>query len=208
MKEINGEEKETEQRISEIERNTNETQIRISINLDGTGKRKINTQIGFLDHMLDLLAKNAMIDLDVQAKGDMDIDEHHTVEDIGIVLGMALKAAVGDKKGIRRYGTMILPMDDVLALVSMDFAGRFAFVFDAEFNREKVGDMATELVYDFFDALAQNAGLNLQIKLLTEGRNDHHKIEAIFKAFGRALRQAVEIDKRAKESIPSTKGVL
>ncbi|MFC1730515.1 imidazoleglycerol-phosphate dehydratase HisB [candidate division KSB1 bacterium] len=196
------------QRKARIERKTNETQISVDLNLDGTAKRKIETPIGFLNHMLDLFAKNAMIDLDVSAKGDTFIDEHHTIEDIGIVLGKALSKAIGDKKGIRRYGTMILPMDEVLALVSLDFAGRCAFVFDAEFSREKVGDMSTELVYDFFDALAQNAGLNLQIKLLNKGRNDHHRIEGIFKAFGRAIRNAVEIDERAKESIPSTKGVL
>lgn len=195
-------------RVAKITRNTNETKIFVSINLDGTGKRKIQTPINFLNHMLDLLAKHSLIDIEINASGDMQIDEHHTVEDIGIVIGQALLKAIGDKKGINRYGTMILPMDEVLALVSLDFAGRYAFSFDVDFNREKIGDLSTELVFDFFDAIAQNAKINLHIKLLNQGRNDHHKIEGIFKAFGRAIRQAVEIDERMKEKIPSTKGVL
>ena len=195
-------------RTAKIMRKTNETEIKVALNLDGTRKREIKTPVNFLNHMLELFSKNSLIDLEIKAKGDTFIDEHHTVEDIGIVLGEALLKAVGNKKGIRRYGTIILPMDEVLALVSLDFAGRFAFVFDAEFKREKLGDMPTELVYDFFDALAQNAKLNLQIKLLNQGRNEHHRIEAIFKAFGRAVREAVEIDKRIKNEIPSTKGVL
>jgi len=195
-------------RQATIKRTTNETIIAISINLDGTGKGKIDTSVGFLNHMLDLFVKHALLDLDVKAQGDMEIDDHHTVEDIGIVLGQTLLKAIGDKKGIRRYGTMILPMDEVLALVSLDFAGRYAFEFDVRSNREKVGDLSTELVYDFFDAIAQNAKLNLHIKLLNQGRNDHHKIEGIFKAFARALRQAAEIDPRAEGMIPSTKGKL
>lgn len=195
-------------RTAEITRNTNETQIKLSLNIDGTGKRNINTPINFLNHMLELFSGHSLIDLDIDAKGDVQVDEHHTVEDIGIVLGEALLRSVGDKNGIKRYGTMILPMDEVLALVSLDIAGRSAFVFDAEFTREKVGDLPTELVYDFFDAISQNAKLNLHIKLLDKGRNDHHRIEAIFKAFGRALRQAIEIDERLDGEIPSTKGVL
>ena len=195
-------------RTTKLKRDTNETQISITINLDGTGKRKINTPVGFLNHMLDLFAKHSLINLDVNAKGDIEIDEHHTVEDIGIVLGQALLKAVGNKKGINRYGSMILPMDEVLALVSLDFAGRYAFVFDVEFKRNKVGDLSTELVYDFFDAIAQNAKLNLHIKLLSKGKNDHHKIESIFKAFAKAIKQAVEIDERIKNEIPSTKGML
>ncbi len=195
-------------RTAKIKRDTKETQITVSVNLDGSGKRKIQTPVGFLNHMLDLFAKHSLINLEVNAKGDIEIDEHHTVEDIGIVLGQALLKAVGDKKGIRRYGTMILPMDEVLALVSLDFAGRYAFEFDAEFNREKVGDLSTELVYDFFGAIAQNAKLNLHVKLLNKKRNDHHKIEGIFKAFAKAIRQAVEIDNRVKDKIPSTKGTL
>jgi imidazoleglycerol-phosphate dehydratase len=196
------------ERKASIKRDTKETQISLSINLDGTGKRKIDTPVGFLNHMLDLFGKHGLFDLEVKAKGDLEIDEHHTVEDIGIVLGEALLKAVGDKKGIKRYGTMILPMDEVLALVSLDFAGRYAFDFDVPFNREKVGDLSTELVYDFFDAVAQNAKLNLHIKLLNPGRNDHHKIEGVFKAFARAVREAVSIDERAKDQLPSTKGML
>jgi imidazoleglycerol-phosphate dehydratase len=195
-------------RKATIKRKTNESSISVSLNLDGNGKSTLKTPIGFLDHMLELFSKHGLIDLEVNATGDIDVDEHHTVEDIGIVLGQALEKAVENKKGIVRYGTMILPMDEVLALVSLDFAGRYAFNFDVEFSREKVGDLPTELIYDFFDAIAQNARLNLHIKLLNKGRNDHHKIEAIFKAFGRALRQAIKIDQRRKNTIPSTKGVL
>lgn len=195
-------------RTATIRRDTKETQIKVKINLDGTGKKTIKTPIGFLNHMLDLFAKHALFDLEMNARGDMQIDEHHTAEDTGIVLGQALLKAVGNKKGIKRYGTMIIPMDEVLAFVSLDFAGRYAFIFDAEFSRERVGDLSTELVYDFFDAIAQNAKLNLHIKLLNPGRNDHHRIEGIFKAFARAIREAVEIDERAKEDIPSTKGEL
>ncbi len=193
-------------RTAKITRETNETEISVSINLDGTGKRIIKTPVGFMNHMLDLFSKHSLIDLEISAKGDIETDEHHIIEDIGIVLGLALLEAIKDKVGINRYGTMILPMDEVLALVSLDFAGRYAFVFDAEFEREKVGDMPTELVYDFFDSLAQNAKLNLHIKLINQGRNDHHKIEAIFKGFARALRQAIQIDERIKDEIPSTKG--
>ncbi|MFH0875540.1 MAG: imidazoleglycerol-phosphate dehydratase HisB [archaeon] len=191
-----------------INRKTNETKISIKLNLDGTGKSKINTPVGFLNHMLEIFARQSSIDLELEAIGDIKVDEHHTVEDIGIVLGMALQEAVGDKRGINRYGTMILPMDDTLALVSLDFAGRYAFVFDAKFNREKVGDLSTELVYEFFAALAQNAKLSLHIKLLNAGNNDHHRIEAIFKAFAKAIRQAVCLDEKTINEIPSTKGVL
>lgn len=195
-------------RTAKIVRKTNETQISVDLNLDGTGKRNIKTPVGFLNHMLDLLSKHSLIDMDIDAKGDLQIDEHHTVEDIGIVIGQALLKVIGNKKGINRYGTMILPMDEVLALVSLDFAGRYAFVFDVKFNREKVGDLTTELVYDFFDAIAQNAKLILHIKLINQGRNDHHKIEGIFKAFAKALRKATEIDNRAMNQLPSTKGLL
>tara|TARA_Y100000310_G_scaffold343460_1_gene451190 strand:- start:8384 stop:8974 length:591 start_codon:yes stop_codon:yes gene_type:complete len=195
-------------RKANVKRKTNETDIEIQLNIDGTGKNSITTPIQFLNHMLELFSKHSLIDLDIKANGDIQIDEHHTVEDIGIVLGQALQQAIGDKKGINRYGTSILPMDEVLALVSLDFAGRYSFSQTAEFTREKVGDVSTELVYDFFDAIAQNAKLNLHIKLLNNGRNDHHKIEAIFKAFGRAIRLAASIDARNTNKIPSTKGVL
>jgi len=195
-------------RRSEITRNTEETRIRLSIDLDGSGKSRIDTPIGFLNHMLELFSRQSLIDLDLEAGGDIAVDEHHTVEDIGIVLGEAMLKAIGDKKGINRYGTMILPMDEVLALVSLDFSGRSVFVMDADFDREKVGDLATELVYDFFSAFTQNAMINLHIRLMDKGRNDHHRIEAIFKAFGRAVRQAVSIDERIAGEIPSSKGVL
>ncbi|MEK6868409.1 MAG: imidazoleglycerol-phosphate dehydratase HisB [Nanoarchaeota archaeon] len=195
-------------RKATIERKTNETQIAITLNLDGTGQRNIETPVGFLNHMLDLFAKHGLFDVDIKAKGDMQIDEHHTVEDIGIALGEAIAKAVGDKKGIKRYGTMILPMDDVLALVSLDLSGRYAFSFNVPLSREKVGDLSSELVYDFFDAVAQNAKMNLHINLLNPGRNDHHRIEGVFKAFARALREAVCVDGRTKGQVQSTKGSL
>lgn len=194
-------------RYSKIERKTNETQINIALNIDGTGKGIIDTPIGFLNHMLDLFSKHGLFDINIKAKGDTLIDEHHTVEDIGIVLGQVFTTALKDKKGINRYGFFILPMDEVLATVAIDFSGRYAFKLDGEFNREKVGDLSTELVYDFWDAFAQNARINLYIKV-ENGRNDHHKIESIFKATARAIRMACELDKRALKNIPSTKGVL
>ena len=194
-------------RKATVERKTNETQIKVSLNLDGTGKRKIDVPVGFLSHMLDLFGKHGLFDLEVKAKGDTWIDEHHTVEDTGIVIGQAFKKALGDKKGIRRYGYFILPMDEVLTLVSVDLGGRPKFIFNVEFTREKVGDLSTELVYDFFEAIAYNLGVNIHIKVFY-GRNEHHKIEGIFKAFARAMRMACEIDERAKSQIPSTKGVL
>lgn len=194
-------------RKSEVIRKTNETEIAVNLTVDGTGKRRIVTPVGFLNHMLDLFVKGGLFDLVLNAKGDMYIDEHHTVEDIGIVLGSAFADALKDKKGIRRYGFFILPMDESLATVAVDFCGRSSFRFDCAFSREKVGDMSTELVFDFWDAFAQNARINLQIKV-DGGRNDHHKIEAIFKATSRAIRMACEIDERASLSVPSTKGIL
>lgn len=194
-------------RKSEVIRKTNETEISVNLTIDGTGKRTITTPVGFLNHMLDLFVKGGLFDLDLKASGDMYIDEHHTVEDIGIVLGSAFADALKDKKGIRRYGFFILPMDESLATVAVDFCGRSSFKFDCDFSREKVGDMSTELVFDFWDAFAQNARVNLQIKV-DGGRNDHHKIEAIFKATSRAMRMACEIDSRAALTIPSTKGIL
>ena len=188
-------------------RKTTETDISIALNIDGVGKRKIETPIGFLNHMLDLFTKHGLFDIDIKAKGDTFIDDHHTVEDVGIVIGRAFAQALGDKKGINRYGFFVLPMDEAIATVSVDFSGRFAFTFDCAFKREKVGDLSTELVYDFWDAFAQNAKMNLYIKV-ENGRNDHHKIEAIFKATARAIRMACEIDKRANFEIPSTKGAL
>jgi imidazoleglycerol phosphate dehydratase HisB len=194
-------------RTAEVLRKTNETDILIKLAIDGTGKRVIDTPVGFLNHMLDLFARQGLFDLEIKAKGDMYIDEHHTVEDIGIVLGKTFANALGDKRGINRYGFFILPMDEALATVAVDFCGRTNFKFDCEFCREKIGDLSTELVYDFWDAFAQNAQINLQIKI-EGGRNDHHKIEAMFKSAARAMRMACEIDKRSALSVPSTKGVL
>lgn len=194
-------------RIAEIVRQTTETNIRIVLNIDGTGNGKIETPLGFLNHMLDLFAKHGLFDLNIKATGDIRIDEHHTVEDIGIVLGDAFAKALGDKKGINRYGFFILPMDEALATVAIDFSGRYAFAFNCEFNREKIGDISTELIYDFWDAYVQKAGVNLFIKV-ENGRKDHHKIEAIFKATARAIRIACEVDKRAVDQIPLTKGKL
>lgn len=194
-------------RTSQVKRKTNETDISANLTIDGTGIRTINTPVGFLNHMLDLFVKGGLFDLTLKAKGDMYIDEHHTVEDIGIVLGSAFAIAIKDKKGIRRYGFFILPMDEALATVAVDFCGRSSFKFSCDFSREKVGDMSTELVFDFWDAFVQSARINLQIKV-EGGRNDHHKIEAIFKATSRAIRMACEIDSRAALTVPSTKGVL
>lgn len=194
-------------REAKIERKTNETDISISLNIDGTGKRKIETPVGFLNHMLDIFSKHGLFDLKIKATGDIQVDEHHLVEDLGIVLGEAFNKALGEKRGINRYGFFILPMDEVLTTVAVDFAGRYAFRFDCDFRREKVGDLSTELIYDFWNSFAQNAKVNLQIKE-ENGRNDHHKIEAIFKATARAIRMACEIDERVKDQVPSTKGKL
>lgn len=194
-------------RKSEIDRVTKETRIAVLLNIDGVGKRDIKTPIGFLNHMFDLFAKHGLFDLEIKAKGDTYIDEHHIVEDIGIVLGEAFVKALGDKKGINRYGFFILPMDEALATVAIDFAGRYSFQFDCPFIREKVGDLSTELVSHFWDAFAQNAKVNLHIKV-ENGFNEHHKIEGIFKAVARAIRMACEIDLRSKNQIPSTKGSL
>lgn len=194
-------------RKSVIERNTTETKIVLALNIDGVGKRKIDTPVGFLNHMLNLFARHGLFDLSIKATGDVHIDEHHTVEDIGIVLGEAFAKAIGDKKGIKRYGFFILPMDESLATVAVDFAGRYSFQFNCPFVREKVGDLSTELIQHFWDAFAQNAKVNLHIKV-ENGINEHHKIEGIFKAAARAIRTACEIDPRAKYEVPSTKGRL
>lgn len=194
------------ERIGTIERNTKETQIKLSLQLDGTGKSDISTGIGFFDHMLEGFSKHGFFDLSVHAKGDLHVDGHHTVEDVGIVLGQAIRQAVGDKAGMKRFGYFILPMDDALALCAVDLGGRAYFSFDGEFQTECVGDFETQLVTEFFYALASNAQMNLHIRLLA-GQNDHHKIEAIFKAFGKALDQAVSMDERIS-GVLSTKGSL
>ncbi|KZL94287.1 imidazoleglycerol-phosphate dehydratase HisB [Clostridium magnum] len=193
-------------RIAQLDRKTNETNITIEVNLDGDGIYNIDTGIGFFDHMLTLAAKHGIMDLNVKAEGDLYVDAHHTVEDVGIALGKCIEKALGDKKGITRYGTSFLPMDETLALVSMDISGRPYLVFEAEFNSPMVGEMDTELVEEFFRAVAFNAGITVHAKVLY-GKNAHHMIEALFKAFGRALREAVTKDERIK-GVMSTKGSL
>ncbi len=194
-------------RISEISRKTNETDISLSLCLDGTGKTEIDTGIGFLDHMLDLFGKHGRMDLKVKCKGDTFVDFHHSAEDIGIVLGQAFKEAVGDKKGIKRYGNMILPMDETLILASLDISGRAYLKYGLEIPTEKVGEMDTELIEEFFISFVRNADITLHIKQL-DGTNSHHIIEGAFKAVARAIREAVSIDERAKDEIPSSKGLL
>ncbi|GAE88301.1 imidazoleglycerol-phosphate dehydratase HisB [Acetivibrio straminisolvens] len=193
-------------RKSEISRKTGETDISLSINIDGSGKGNITTGVGFLDHMLNLFARHGLFDLDVKAKGDLEVDAHHTVEDVGIVLGQAINQALGEKKSIRRYGSSFVPMDETLVLVALDLSGRPYLVFDAELKCERLGNMETELVEEFFRAVAFNAGITLHIKALY-GSNTHHIIEAMFKAFGRALDDATRKDDRI-EGVMSTKGIL
>ncbi|HHV97172.1 MAG TPA: imidazoleglycerol-phosphate dehydratase HisB [Clostridiaceae bacterium] len=189
-----------------IERKTGETDIKLNINIDGEGKSSINTGIGFFDHMLSLFSKHGFFDLEVQAKGDLYVDSHHTIEDVGIVLGQAIKEALRDKRGIKRYGMAYVPMDEALAMVVVDLSGRPFLVFDAEFSAEKIGSLDSQMIEEFFRAVASNAGMTLHVKILY-GKNDHHKAEAIFKAFGRALDDAVKIDLRIS-GVMSTKGIL
>jgi imidazoleglycerol-phosphate dehydratase len=193
-------------RTATIERKTAETNIRLQMNLDGAGQADIATGVGFFDHMLTLFAKHSAIDLSVQAEGDLKVDGHHTVEDVGICLGQALKQAVGDKAGIRRYGHFTLPMDETLATVAVDLSGRYALAFRADIPAAKIGDFDSELIEEFWNAFAGNALCNLHI-LVHYGRNSHHISEAIFKATARALRMALESDPRMT-GIPSTKGSL
>jgi len=194
-------------RKSTINRDTNETKINLSLNLDGTGKSNIDTGCGFLDHMLTLFSKHGRFDIEVKCIGDTKVDYHHSVEDIGIVLGMAFNEAVGDKKGINRYGNMLLPMDEALILSSVDISGRATLVYDVEIPTEKVGDFDTELCQEFFLAFVRNANITLHIKEL-DGINSHHIIEGIFKSVARSLKMAVSIDENYKNEIPSTKGTL
>ena len=193
-------------RTAQINRKTKETDISVTLNLDGTGSSEINTGIGFFDHMLEGFAKHGFFDLKCTVKGDLQVDGHHTVEDAGIVLGQAIAKAVGDKKGIRRYGYFILPMDDALALCAVDLCGRPYLNFDCTFSTGRVGELDTELVREFFYAVSYSAGMNLHIKLL-DGINSHHMIEAMFKAFAKALDQAVGYDPRVQDVL-STKGLL
>jgi len=193
-------------RIAAIDRKTAETNIQLELNLDGSGRADIATGVGFFDHMLTLFAKHAVIDLTVRAAGDLEVDQHHTVEDTGICLGQAVKQALGDKAGIRRYGHFTLPMDETLATAAIDLSGRFALVIQADFPSAKIGDFDSELVEEFWRAFAGNALCNLHI-LAHYGRNSHHISEAIFKATARALRMAAEADPRVS-GVPSTKGSL
>ncbi len=197
----------TPPRRAEITRETAETAIRVALDLDGTGRAEIATGIGFLDHMLTALARHSLIDMAIAAKGDLHIDFHHTAEDVGIVIGQALRRALGEKRGIRRYGQSLLPMDEALAECAIDISGRPFLAWSVPFARDKVGEMDTELFEEFFRALAFNAGITMHMTLKA-GTNAHHVAEACFKAAARALRQAVEPDPRAGGAIPSTKGVL
>lgn len=193
-------------RISALSRKTKETDISVSLNIDGAGKAQINTGVGFFDHMLEGFSKHGFFDLKLQCEGDLEVDCHHTIEDCGIVLGNAIKEAVGDKKGIKRFGSCILPMDETLVLCAIDLSGRPYLVFDGDFTAERVGYMDTEMVKEFFYAISYSAGMNLHIKVLNPG-NNHHMIEAMFKAFARALDEATTYDPRITD-ILSTKGSL
>ena len=193
-------------REASVERNTKETEIKLKLNLDGTGYSDIETGVGFFDHMLDGFTRHGLFDLAVRVHGDLEVDDHHTIEDTGIVLGNAIKEAIGDKKGIRRYGSCILPMDKVLVLCAIDLSGRPYFSWDAEFTSEKIGDMSSEMVKEFFYAISYSCGMNLHIKVLTGG-NSHHVAEAMFKSFAKALDQAVSYDPRITDVL-STKGSL
>ena len=194
-------------RIADVTRKTAETNIRVAVNLDGTGQSKLATGIGFLDHMIDQIARHGLIDLDIQCEGDLHIDGHHTVEDIGITLGQAFAQAVGDKKGIRRYGHAYVPLDEALSRVVVDFSGRPGLHMDVNFTSGMIGALDTQLVYEFFQGFVNHAGVTLHIDNL-KGHNAHHQCETIFKAFARALRAALELDPRAAGVIPSTKGSL
>ena len=194
-------------RTAEITRNTNETQIRVSINLDGTGKQKLNTGVPFLDHMLDQIARHGLIDLDIECVGDLHIDAHHTVEDTGITLGMAVAKAIGDKKGIRRYGHAYVPLDEALSRVVIDFSGRPGLEMHVPWKRSMIGAFDVDLAHEFFQGFVNHALVSLHIDNL-RGENAHHQCETVFKAFGRALRMAAELDARSLGTIPSTKGSL
>lgn len=192
-----------EKRIAEVKRSTKETDISVKINLDGSGKGKINTGIDFFDHMLEQVARHSGCDLEIKVKGDLEVDEHHTIEDTALALGEAFRNALGSKKGIERYG-FLLPMDDSLVQIAVDFSGRSWLVWKAKFKREKIGEVPTEMFYHFFKSFCDTAGCNLNVKAI--GDNEHHKIEAIFKAFGKSIKQAVS--KTGTSEIPSTKGTL
>lgn len=194
-------------RKAEVVRDTNETQIRVAINIDGTGVQSLDTGVPFLDHMLDQIARHGLIDLDISAKGDLHIDAHHTVEDVGITLGQAFAKAMGDKKGIRRYGHAYVPLDEALSRVVIDFSGRPGLEFHVPFKRSMIGSFDVDLTHEFFQGFVNHALVSMHIDNL-RGDNAHHQCETVFKAFGRALRMAAELDARAAGTIPSTKGSL
>ena len=197
----------TTPRTAEITRNTAETKITAKVNLDGSGQARLSTGIGFFDHMLDQIARHGMVDLDIQADGDLHIDGHHTVEDVGITFGQAVAKAIGDKKGIRRYGHAYVPLDEALSRVVVDFSGRPGLEFHVDFTRARVGEFDVDLTHEFFQGFVNHAFVTLHIDNL-RGENAHHQCETVFKAFARALRSAVELDPRAAGTIPSTKGSL
>ena len=194
-------------RTATIQRDTNETQIRVAIDLDGTGRQKLETGVPFLDHMLDQIARHGLIDLDIHANGDLHIDAHHTVEDVGITLGQAFTKAIGDKKGIRRYGHAYVPLDEALSRVVIDFSGRPGLSFHVPFTRSHIGEFDVDLTREFFQGFVNHALVTMHIDNI-RGENAHHQCETVFKAFGRALRMAIELDDRSAGVIPSTKGVL
>jgi len=200
--EVNG----TFPRLASIERNSKETQIFVRCNLDGHGTFNIDSGVNFLNHMLEQFSKHSLIDLDIKARGDLHVDNHHTIEDVGLVLGETIRKALGDKKGIKRYG-FLLPMDDTLAEVAIDLSGRPYLVFNCDFKREQVGDLPTEMLEHFFESVAQTLKANIHINI-RYSKNEHHKIEAMFKAFAKSLRMAIEADSRQKNKLPSTKGIL
>jgi imidazoleglycerol-phosphate dehydratase len=195
------------ERSASVERDTLETRISATVNLDGSGEAKLDTGIPFLEHMLEQIARHGLVDLDIQARGDLEVDAHHTVEDIGITLGQALARAWGDKKGVRRYGHSYVPLDEALSRVVMDLSGRPGLEMFVEFTRARVGDFDLDLAYEFFQGLVNHAMITVHIDNL-RGRNAHHQVETVFKAFGRALRMAVERDERMADLSPSTKGTL
>ena len=190
-----------------MKRKTKETEIKVILDIEGSGKSKISTGISFLNHMLELFAKHGTFDLDIKAKGDLKVDQHHLVEDIGITLGESFNEVLGDRKGINRAGFFAMPMDETLAIFAIDIGGRPYLKFDVKFEKDKAGDLNTELIYDFFEAFSNNLKCNIHVRSF-EARTDHHKAEAIFKAFGRALKMAVSKDEKLKDSMPSTKGLI
>ena len=194
-------------RTAKVKRNTSETQISLSLCIDGSGKCKVKTGVGFFDHMLTAFAKHGLFDLEVNAKGDLEVDQHHLVEDVGIALGTAFADAFGKKKGIARAGCFAFPMDESLSLVAVDFGGRSSLIFDAAFSREFIGELQSDLVKEFFSGFSQGARCNVAVRMLYAG-NDHHRCESIFKGFARAVSQACEIRGRAADGLPSTKGLI